>query len=277
MIIGVHFTIAKGFTYAAKTVLAMGGDTFQFFCRNPRGSKIKQYDDKDLESFHQIRKVSGMGPVMAHAPYTINLASDKADIRRFSCDAVTEDIIRMDRVGIEYLNLHPGSYVSSDLTSGIRRISDNLNQAIDHSSKIMVLLETMSGKGTEIGYRFEQLKAVMEQIEAKDRVGVCMDLCHVFASGYDIVNHFDLVLKEFDECIGLEHLKAVHLNDSVYGLGERKDRHLPVGEGKIGMKATLNILNHKSMRLLPFYLETPLDDSGHQNEINTIRHLADEG
>lgn len=274
LILGVHFTISKGFAYAARTVSEMGAGTFQFFCRNPRGSKIKNYDEKDVSLFQKIRKENNMGPFMAHAPYTINLASAKEETSEFAREAVKEDLKRMEKLGIEYFNLHPGSHVGSGIKTGTANIIKNLNTAMEGIESITVLLETMSGKGSEVGFRFEQLREIIDGIELKDRVGVCMDLCHVFAAGYDITGGFDGVLECFDKAIGIDRLKAVHLNDSMFPMGSGKDRHMPVGEGEIGLNAILNIIAHPAMKNLPFYLETPLDDEGHKNEIQNVLKLA---
>lgn len=274
MILGVHFTVAKGFAYAARTVSGMGANTFQFFCRNPRGSKIKKYDERDVALFQKIRDEKNMGPFMAHAPYTINLASVKEETSTFARDAVKEDLKRMENLGIEYFNLHPGSHVGSGIETGTANIIKNLNESMEGTQNITVLLETMAGKGSEIGSRFEQLREIIDGIELKDRVGVCMDLCHVFAAGYNITGGFDGVLESFDKAIGISRLKAVHLNDSMFPMGSGKDRHMPVGEGEIGMDAILNIIAHPVMKNLPFYLETPLDDEGHKNEIQNILRLT---
>ncbi|MFT4144789.1 MAG: deoxyribonuclease IV [Mobilitalea sp.] len=269
--IGVHFTIAKGFTYAAKTVYELGGSTFQFFSRNPRGSKAKVYLEKDIEQFQKLRKEYRLGPIMAHAPYTINLASTNESLRMFSRDVVKDDIIRMEDLGIEYYNLHPGNHLGEGKAEGISQIIIGLNEAITEDQGITVLLETMSGKGSEIGSCFEQLRQIIDGIVYDSKVGVCMDLCHMFSSGYDIVNHLDDVLYEFDKIIGIKRLKAVHLNDSKNGFNSRKDNHAPIGEGQIGLEATLRIMRHPQLCKLPFYLETPLDDEGHKQEILMLK------
>lgn len=272
--IGAHITIAKGFTHAAKTALAMGGNTFQFFSRNPRGSSLKNPDPKDLEGFERLRE--GMGPILAHAPYTVNLASPKPATSEFAREAVREDLMRMERAGIELFNTHPGSHVGCTPEEGIRNIIENLNDAMESSSQITLLLETMSGKGNEVGYRFEQLRQIMDGLKQRERVGVCMDLCHVYSAGYDIVNDLEGVLAEFDRVIGLDRLKAVHLNDSMNPFHSRKDRHAPIGEGSIGLDAAIGVITHPLLRHLPYYLETPLDEEGHKEEISRIRRLAGE-
>ncbi len=269
--IGVHFTIAKGFTYAVKTVYELGGTTFQFFSRNPRGSKAKVYLEKDIEQFQRLRKEYGVGPIMAHAPYTINLASPNESLRNFSREVVNDDIIRMDALGIEYYNLHPGNYLGEDKSEGIKQIIEGLNEAITKDQGITVLLETMSGKGSEIGSRFEELRQIIDGIAFNSKVGICMDLCHMFSSGYDIVNHLEDVLNEFDQIIGINRLKGVHLNDSKNVFNSKKDNHAPIGEGHIGLEATLRIMEHPYLCSLPFYLETPLEDEGHRQEIHMLK------
>ncbi len=269
--IGVHFTIAKGFTYAIETVFGLGGNTFQFFSRNPRGSSVKVYDEKDIEKFRRFREEHRFGPLMAHAPYTINMAGVNEDILSFSREAVKDDMIRMEKLGIEYYNLHPGNHMGAGEEAGIVRIAEGLNRAIDGNQRLTVLLETMSGKGSEIGWRFEQLRNIMDRVECGSKIGVCMDLCHMFSSGYDIVNETERVFREFDGIIGLEKLKAVHLNDSANPFGSRKDNHAPIGEGRMGKEATVKIMGHPAVRRLPFYLETPLDDEGHRLEIAMLR------
>jgi deoxyribonuclease-4 len=269
--IGLHFTIAKGFYYAAKTVSELGGSTFQFFSRNPRGSSVKIYDEKDLERFQEFRKAEQFGPIMAHAPYTVNLASSDKNICLFSREVVEADIRRMSAIGAEYFNLHPGNHVGNGSEEGIAQIILGLNQCLAGDFSAAVLLETMSGKGSEIGYRFEQLRQIIDGLRCGEKVGVCMDLCHMFSSGYDIVNEFDDVLCSFDKIIGLERLKAVHLNDSRYGLGFKKDSHAPIGEGHIGLDSVVRIMNHPRIKDLPFFLETPLDDEGHKQEISMLK------
>lgn len=269
--IGVHFTIAKGFTYAAKTIYELGGTTFQFFSRNPRGSKAKVYLDKDITQFQRLREEYKLGPIMAHAPYTINLASPNESLRSFSREVVNDDIIRMDALGIEYYNLHPGNYLGEDKSEGIKQIIVGLNEAITKDQGITVLLETMSGKGSEIGSRFEELRQIIDGIVFNSKVGVCMDLCHMFSSGYDIVHHLVDVMNEFDQVIGINRLKGVHLNDSKNGFNSKKDNHAPIGEGHIGLKATLQLMEHPQLCNLPFYLETPLEDEGHRQEIQMLK------
>ena len=271
MIIGTHMSVAKGIAAAAENTVKMQADTMQIFSRNPRGSGYRDYEAKEVERFQEIRQRSGLGPILAHAPYTMNLASDKDKVYEFACMVLREDVARMDRLGIENLVFHPGSHTGIGVEKGIVNIIRGLDQAITGEEKITVLLETMSGKGTEIGERFEELRAIRDGAAHPERIGICLDTCHVFAAGYDIVHDLDGVLQEFDKILGLELLKAVHLNDSMMPFGSRKDRHAVTGEGEIGMEALMQIVAHPRLRHLPFYLETPLDDAGHKAEIARIR------
>ena len=271
MIIGTHMSVAKGIAAAAENTVKMQADTMQIFSRNPRGSGYRDYEEKEIERFQEIRRTGGLGPILAHAPYTMNLASDKDKVYEFACMVLREDVARMDRLGIENLVFHPGSHTGIGVEKGIVNIVRGLDQAITGEEKITVLLETMSGKGTEIGERFEELRAIRDGAAHPERIGICLDTCHVFAAGDDIVHDLDGVLQEFDEILGLELLKAVHLNDSMMPFGSRKDRHAVTGEGEIGMEALMQIVAHPRLRHLPFYLETPLDDAGHKAEIARIR------
>ena len=271
MIIGTHMSVAKGIAAAAENTVKMQADTMQIFSRNPRGSGYRDYEAKEVERFQEIRRRSGLGPILAHAPYTMNLASDKDKVYEFACMVLREDVARMDRLGIENLVFHPGSHTGIGVEKGIANIIRGLDQAITGEEKITVLLETMSGKGTEIGERFEELRAIRDGAAHPERIGICLDTCHVFAAGYDIVHDLDGVLQEFDEILGLELLKAVHFNDSMMPFGSRKDRHAVTGEGEIGMEALMQIVAHPRLRHFPFYLETPLDDAGHKAEIARIR------
>ena len=264
-------SIAKGLAKTAENVVKMNANTMQIFSRNPRGSNFKTPDAKEVEAFQRIRREHGLGPLLAHAPYTMNLASAKPEVDEFACTVIREDIARMDALGIENIVFHPGSHTGIGSDAGIQNIIEGLNQAITGQEKITVLLETMSGKGTEIGYRFEELKAIRDGVKHPERIGVCLDTCHVFAAGYDIVGNLDGVLEEFDKVLGLELLRAVHLNDSMMPFGSRKDRHATIGDGEIGMEALLRVIEHPALNSLPFYLETPLDDAGHKEEIQKIK------
>lgn len=271
MIIGTHMSVAKGIAAAVENTVNMQADIMQFFSRNPRGSGYREYSDEEVEHFQKIRQENSLGPLLAHAPYTMNLASDKEKVYEFACMVLREDVARMDRLGIENLVFHPGSHTGIGVERGIANIIRGLDQAITGQEKITVLLETMSGKGTEIGDRFEQLREIRNGAKHPERIGICLDTCHVFAAGYDIVHDLDGVLQEFDEILGLDLLRAVHLNDSMMPFGSHKDRHAVTGEGEIGMEALMQVITHPRLRHLPFYLETPLDDAGHKAEIARIR------
>ena len=259
--IGTHMSIAGGIAKTAENVVKMNANTMQIFSRNPRGSSYKTYAQEEVEKFQQIRKSHAFGPVLAHAPYTMNLASATEKTYEFACTVIREDIRRMDELKIENLVFHPGSHTGIGEEAGITNIIRGLDQAITGTENIKVLLETMSGKGTEIGYRFEQLKQIRDGVQHPERIGICLDTCHVFAAGYDIVHDLDGVLDEFDRILGLELLRTIHLNDSLMPFGSRKDRHAVIGEGEIGLEALLNVLRHPKLKDLPFYLETPLDDA----------------
>lgn len=271
--IGTHMSIAKGIANTAKNTVWMEANTMQIFSRNPRGSNFKVYTPKETEQFQTIRKEHRFGPLLAHAPYTMNLASDQERVYEFACTVIREDVARMDELDIEYLVFHPGSHTGIGVERGIQNIIRGLDQAVTGNEKITVLLETMSGKGTEIGARFEHLKAIRDGLAHPERIGICLDTCHVFAAGYDIVNELDKVLDEFDHVLGLGLLKAIHLNDSMMPFDSHKDRHAAFGEGLIGMEALLRVMRHPMLSGLPFYLETPLDDQGHKEEIRRIKEL----
>lgn len=269
--IGAHVSIAKGFKKAAQISVDIGANTFQFFSRNPRGGNAKEFNEKDMAAFRDIREKNNFGKLLAHAPYTMNLAAANEDTYEFAKMVIKEDVKRMDSIGVEYICFHPGSHVGSGVEEGTRKIIEGLNQAITGDENITVLLETMSGKGTEIGRSFEELKAIIDGVEHNERIGVCMDTCHIFSAGYDIVNDLDGVLDEFDRVIGLDRLKTIHLNDSMMPFGKNKDRHAGIGEGEIGMKALLEVVNHPKLREIPFFLETPYDDEGHGREIAMLK------
>lgn len=271
MIIGPHITISKGFSKASEIAVEIGANTFQFFSRNPRGGNAKDFDKKDIEKFQKIRTENNFGPILAHAPYTINLGGTKDDVYEFGKKAITEDIARMNSIGIEYLCFHPGSHVGGGVEFGTKRIVEALNEAIKGDENLVVLLETMSGKGSEIGFTFEQIKEIIDGVKFKERIGVCLDTCHIYSAGYDIVNKLDEVIDEFDRVIGLDKLKAVHLNDTMTEFNSKKDRHEQIGEGKIGLEAIINFVTHEKLKHLPFFLETPLDEAGHKEEIKMIR------
>ena len=278
LVLGTHMSIAGGLNKTAQNVVKMNANTMQIFSRNPRGSNFKNPSEKEVEEFQKIRKEHPFGPILAHAPYTMNLASAKPEVYEFACDVIREDIQRMDNLGIENIVFHPGSHTGIGTEAGIKNIIRGLNQAITESQNIMVLLETMSGKGTEIGVRFEELKTIRDGVNHPEKVGICLDTCHVFSAGYDIVNHLEEVLDELDENIGLSYLGAIHLNDSMMPFGSRKDRHATIGGGKIGLEALMKVITNPRLAGIPFYLETPLDDAGHKKEIQMIKeYLKSQG
>lgn len=269
--IGTHMSIAGGIAKTAQNVKKMEANTMQIFSRNPRGSNFKTYDEKEIEVFQTIRRECGFGPILAHAPYTMNLASAVEKTHEFACMVIREDIVRMDELGIENIVFHPGSHTGIGVDAGIRNIIRGLDQAVTEEQNITVLLETMSGKGTEIGVSFEELKRIRNGVKYPEKIGICLDTCHVFAAGYDIVNDLDGVLEEFDKILGLSLLRAIHLNDSMMPFSSHKDRHAPIGEGEIGLQPLLNVMSHPKLKHLPFYLETPFDDAGHKKEIAMLR------
>ena len=271
LVIGAHMSVAKGLDKAAQDVVNINANTMQFFSRNPRGSSFKNYSQKEIENFQKIRQEYQFGPLLAHAPYTLNLASAQEKVYDFACMVIREDIARMDSLGIEYMVFHPGSHTGIGTEAGIKNIVNGLNQAIAGNENITILLETMSGKGTEIGVSFEELKAIRDGVKYPERIGVCLDTCHVFSAGYDIVNDLDGVLEEFDRILGLDLLKAIHMNDSMMPFGAHKDRHATIGDGEIGKAALLNVMRHPRLQGIPIYLETPLDDDGHKEELIMIK------
>ncbi|NCD09172.1 MAG: deoxyribonuclease IV [Negativicutes bacterium] len=271
--IGCHLSIGKGYYNMGKEALSIGANTFQFFSRNPRGGKAKAMNLKDIEALTILAKENNFAMLMAHAPYTMNACSPDPKIRNFAIQALREDLETLEYLPSGYYVFHPGSHVGQGVDMGIGLIADMLNTVISPRQKTTVLLETMSGKGSEIGSSFEELRSIIDLVEVKDKIGVCLDTCHVFDAGYDIVNDLDGVLKKFDEIIGLDYLKAVHCNDSLNILGSHKDRHAGIGKGMIGLDAMKMVINHRALRELPFYLETPNDLIGYAEEIKVLRAL----
>ncbi len=268
---GTHMSIADGIAKTAENVVKMEANTMQIFSRNPRGSGYRNYSPQEVERFWRTKEENNFGPLLAHAPYTMNLASPRQATYEFACMVIKEDIARMDALGMEAIVFHPGSHTGIGAEAGIQNIIAGLNQAITGKERIMVLLETMSGKGTEIGASFEELKAIRDGAAHPERIGICLDTCHVFSAGYDIVHDLEGVLEEFDRVLGIGLLRAIHLNDSLMPFGSHKDRHATIGDGEIGMEALLGVLRHPLLKELPFYLETPLDDVGHKEEIRRIK------
>ena len=271
MYIGNHLSSAKGYEAMGKQAVRLGGETFAFFTRNPRGGKAKEIKPEDVEKFLEIAKEQHFGKIVAHAPYTMNACAAKEDIRELAHTMLTEDLKRMEYTPGNYYNFHPGSHVGQGTETGITLIAELLNQVLYPEQTTTVLLETMAGKGSEVGRNFEELQAIIERVDLKEKIGVCLDTCHVWDAGYDIVEHLDEVLKEFDRIIGLERLKAIHLNDSMNPLGSHKDRHARLGEGQIGSEALQRIVCHEKLQGLPFILETPNDDEGYAAEIAIVK------
>lgn len=270
--IGCHLPSAKGYLHMAKDAVSIDANTFQFFTRNPRGGRAKAIDPKDIAAFAAYAPEHGIERILAHAPYTLNPASDKQQTRDFALMVLAEDLGRMEETPHQLYNMHPGSAVGQPCEVAIAKIADALNQSLLPHQTTTLLLETMAGKGSEIGGTFEELAAIIAQVELESHVGVCLDTCHVWDAGYDIVGDLDGVLEEFDRVIGLDRLHAIHLNDSMNARGSHKDRHARIGEGEIGFKALAAVTNHPKLRDLPFYLETPNPDlAGYAEEIAALR------
>lgn len=269
--IGCHLSSSKGYEAMGKAALSISANTFQFFTRNPRGGKAKDIQPADVEKYHALANANGINRLLAHAPYTLNAAAKDPSLRDFAKNTMADDLKRMEFTPGNCYNFHPGSHVGQGAETGIALISDMLNEILTPQQSTTVLLETMAGKGTEIGRSFEELREIMDRVTLKDKLGVCMDTCHIWDGGYDIVTDLDQVITEFDRVIGLGHLKAVHLNDSMNPLGAHKDRHAKIGEGYIGLDALVRVINHPALRNLPFYLETPNELDGYAREIEILR------
>lgn len=269
--IGCHLSASKGYLAMAKQAVSIGANTFQFFTRNPRGGKAKEINEDDVKAFLQYSKEHGINRILAHAPYTLNACSADSGIREFAKNTMADDLKRMEYTPGNYYNFHPGSHVGQGVEVGIDFIAEMLNEILTKEQTTTVLLETMSGKGSEVGRNFEELKAIINKVKLKDKLGVCLDTCHIWDGGYDVVNNFDGVLDEFDKIIGLEKLKAIHLNDSKNDLASHKDRHEKIGEGKIGLDAISKIINNDRIKELPFYLETPNEIDGYEREIELLK------
>lgn len=269
--IGNHASSSKGYAAMGRQMVKNGGNTLAFFTRNPRGGKAKELDLKDVEKFLAIAEENHFGKIVAHAPYTMNACAAKEDLRDFAREIMADDMKRMEATPGNYYNFHPGSHVGQGVEIGIQKIAEILNDVLTEEQSTIVLLETMAGKGSEVGGRFEEIRAIINLVEKKEKAGVCLDTCHVWDAGYDIVNHLDEVLEEFDRVIGLSNLKAIHLNDSMNGLGSHKDRHAKIGEGEIGLEALSAVTRHPALKGIPFILETPNDDAGWTEEIALLR------
>ncbi len=274
--IGCHLSVSQGFLHKGKEALSIGADTFQFFTRNPRGGNAKALDLEDVEALNQLMAEKTFAPILAHAPYTLNGCSAAEKTRDFANRAMSEDLQRLEHVHNCRYNFHPGSHVGQGPEQGILYIADMLNHCMFAGQHTPVLLETMAGKGSEVGRTFEELSCIMERCQFRDNLGVCLDTCHVFDGGYDIIENLEAVLADFDRIIGLDKLKAIHLNDSKNERGSHKDRHEKIGLGHIGWDAMTHIINHPRLRTLPFYLETPNDLEGYADEISRLRQAFQE-
>lgn len=271
MLIGNHLSSSKGYFAMGKMAVSLGANTFAFFTRNPRGGKAKEIDTEDVERFLEFAKEHSFGKLVAHAPYTMNLCAAKEDVRNFSKEVIADDLKRMEYTPGNYYNFHPGSHVGQGAEAGIDLIAEVLNEVLTPQQTTIVLLETMAGKGSEIGRNFEELRRILDKVKLQEKMGVCFDTCHVWDGGYDIVNHFNEVLEEFDRVIGLDRLYAVHFNDSMNECGAHKDRHARIGEGCIGLAAMQRVATHPLLAGKPFILETPNDDEGYAREIALVQ------
>lgn len=271
--IGCHLSSSKGFLAMGKTALSIGANTFQFFTRNPRGGKAKAVNPADIAALKKLAEENDFGSLLAHAPYTMNACAADDGLREFAQRMMLEDLAVMEQLPGNLYNFHPGSHVKQGSEVGIVKISEILNNVLTEKQQTTVLLETMAGKGSEVGRTFEEIAAVMEKVQLQEKLGVCLDTCHIFDAGYDIVHDLDSVLEHFDKVIGLKRLKAVHLNDSLNTLGSHKDRHACIGAGQIGLEAIGRIINHPHLRNLPFYLETPNELPGYAAEIQLLKEI----
>ena len=274
--IGNHTSSSKGYAAMGRQIVKNGGNTFAFFTRNPRGGNAKAIDPADVAKFQEIAREHEFGKIVAHAPYTLNACAAKENLRDFARNTFSDDLKRMEATPGNYYNFHPGSHVGQGIEVGIQKIAEVLNEVLTEEQTTTVLLETMAGKGSEVGSHFQELRAIMDLVEKRDKLGICLDTCHVWDGGYDIVNDLDGVLTEFDRIIGLDHLKAIHLNDSLNPLGSHKDRHARIGEGQIGLDALVRVIRHPALEGKPFILETPNDDEGWTREIALLRERYSE-
>ena len=273
--VGCHVSSSQGYVNMYKETLYVGGNTFQFFTRNPRGGQAKAIDMNDINTFNALKEQANFAPIIAHAPYTLNPASKDENIREFALKVFEEDLTLLELIPNVYYNFHPGSHVSQGVEVGISLIVDILNKVLKEDQKTIVLLETMSGKGSEIGFTFSQIQEIISRVNLNDKLGVCLDTCHVFDAGYDIKDNLDQVLEEFDQTIGLDRLKAIHLNDSKNVLGSKKDRHEKLGQGNLSLSAIRKIINHPKLKHLPFVLETPNELDGYKEEINLLKEMSE--
>lgn len=272
--IGCHLSLSDGYESMGRDALSIGADTFQFFTRNPRGGSAKAIDPKDAQRLAALLSENRFAPLLAHAPYTLNLCSANADTRQFAKQMMADDLNRMEQLPCHLYNFHPGSHTGQGVETGIAQIAEALNDIISESQTTIVLLETMSGKGSEVGGSLEELREIIDRVGLKEKMGVCLDTCHVSDAGYDVVGRLDEVLTQFDKVIGLSRLKAIHLNDSMNPRGSHKDRHAKIGEGCLGLDALVRVVTHPALKGLPFFLETPNELDGYAREINMLREAA---
>ncbi|MBU5668267.1 deoxyribonuclease IV [Peptoniphilus sp. MSJ-1] len=272
-VIGCHLSTSGGYENMGRDALSINANTFQFFSRNPRGSRMKKLDEGDINSLMDLARENNFGPLLAHAPYTLNPCSSTESVREFANIVLKEDLERLKYFKNTYYNFHPGSHTGMGAEKAIEIIAAQINSVMTEEQETIVLLETMAGKGTEVGSKFEEIAEIIKRVNLKNKIGVCMDTCHIHEAGYDIVNDLDGVLHEFDEVVGLDKLYAIHLNDSKNEIGAHKDRHETIGEGHLGLETIEKIINHEKLKDLPFYLETPNELEGHKKEIELLRSL----
>ncbi len=276
MKLGCHLSAAKGYLHMGKDAVQIGANTFQFFTRNPRGGVAKAIDPKDVAAFLELARENNFGKILAHAPYTLNGSAAADNIREFARNTMADDLKRMEYTPGNMYNFHPGSHVQQGIETGIRLISEMLNEILWPEMTTQVLLETMSGKGSEVGGTFEELREIIDRVNLTDKMGVCLDTCHVHDAGYDIINDLDGVLTKFDKVVGLDRLQAIHINDTKNPFGSHKDRHEKIGEGHLGLEALTRVINHPALRQLPFLLETPNELDGYQAEIALLKSVYQE-
>lgn len=271
--IGCHLSASGGYLAMGKTSERIGANTFAFFTRNPRGGAAKQIDEKDAAAFVELAGNAGISELVAHSPYTLNPCSSDKHLREFARDTMHDDLVRMEYTPGNFYNFHPGCHTGQGVEAGVCETAQMLNDILTPEQTTTVLIETMAGKGSEIGKTFREIRDIIDRVERKDKIGVCLDTCHIWDAGYDVREDLDGVLTEFDEVIGLSYLRAIHLNDSMNPRGAKKDRHAKIGEGQIGLEALVRVMNHEKLHTLPFILETPTDDDGHKVEIELLRGL----
>lgn len=272
--IGCHLSSSDGYLAMGKTAKRIGANTFAFFTRNPRGGAAKQINEKDAAAFVEFAENAGISELVAHSPYTLNPCSSNEHLREFARETMRDDLVRMEYTPGSFYNFHPGCHTGQGVETGILEVAQMLNDILTPEQTTTVLIETMSGKGSEIGKTFQEIREIIDRVNRKDKIGVCLDTCHIWDAGYDVRDNLDGVLAEFDEVIGFSYLKAIHLNDSMNSCGAKKDRHAKIGEGQIGTEALVRVINHEKLHALPFILETPTDDDGHKIEIEMLRGLA---